>query len=237
MRPPEEIDVEFRDAGVRLVCDGEARELSYAEHETWLRDGASWESLTTGAAPVTGACGLPLVFGEYLLLRQIGRGSFGDVFVGWDPVCGERVAIKALHQVDPWSLQAFKNEFRRLAELDHPGLVAPEELVAARGREALVMRLVDGPGYLERLRAAAGASGPIADEAALRRLVVDLLGALAALHRGGLIHMDLKPGNVRVDGGGRAQVLDFGLARLREARAETHVIGSPPYMAPEQLRG
>ncbi|MEZ4383122.1 MAG: AAA family ATPase [Nannocystaceae bacterium] len=235
MWPAEEIAVSFCDCGVHLSFAGKRCVLSYAAHESWVLAGASATALAMElTAPCCGPV-FPLVFGEYILLRQIGRGSFGDVFEAWDPVCGERVAVKVLHQVDAWSLQGFKNEFRRLAELDHPGLVAPEELVTAGGREALVMRLIAGPGLLEALRLAAGTSGPLADEAALRGLTIDLLSALATLHRGGLVHMDLKPGNVRVDGDGRPQILDFGLSRLREARAETHVAGSPPYMAPEQL--
>ncbi len=247
MRTPSEVDVIFRDDGICLLHDGETCELSYEAHQRWIVDGeAPSEVFAAGSSrpepgetrgPESGATSFPLVVGEHLLLRPLGSGSFGEVFAAWDPLCGEQVAVKVLRRVDPWSLQAFKNEFRRIVSLAAvDGLVVPEELVEARGRWALVMRLVGGREIDAALREAAGAEGPLADEDRLRELTIDLVRTLVTLHSGGLIHMDLKPGNIRVDEGGRVCVLDFGLSRLRgRDRAETHFAGSPLYIAPEQL--
>jgi len=247
VRRPSEVDVIFHDDRVCLLLDGGLCELSYAEHERWIVDGDALEEvfeagssereLVDLAGSSTSAHRLPLAVGEHLLLRPLGRGSFGEVFAAWDPVCGEQVAVKVLRRLDPWSLQAFKNEFRRIVSLAAvDGLVVPEELVEVRGRSALVMRLVGGREIDVALREAAGAQGPLADQDRLRELATELLRTLVALHSSGIIHMDLKPGNIRVDDDGRVCLLDFGLSRLRRrGQPETHFAGSPLYIAPEQL--
>ena len=240
MPAPDQICVSFVKERVRLTSAGETREVSEAEHLRWVLDGARFEQMRAQAPEVVsedrGPKPLPLVFGEYYLLAPIGRGCFGEVFAAWDPVCRERVAVKVLHRSDAWSLQDFKNEFRRLVNLHEEGLCAPEELVCADTRAALVMRLIAGREIDSVFAEAGGQRGAIADSERLRGLVVSFATALAHLHSGGLMHMDLKPGNVLVNADDQVLLLDFGLSRLRrQVSAGANISGSPLYMAPEQL--
>ncbi len=240
MSAPHQISVRFVGDRVRLTLGGDTREISLADHGRWIIDGVCFENVHLAAAKVVRDDGepdpLPLVFGEYFLLAPLGKGSFGEVFAAWDPVCRERIAVKVLHRLDAWSLQDFKNEFRRLVIFTEEGLCAPEELVCAGSRSALVMRLIAGREISEVLREAAGERGAIADSSRLRDLIISFVTALAHLHSGGLMHMDLKPGNVLVNADDRVRLLDFGLSRLRrEASAGANISGSPLYMAPEQL--
>lgn len=179
----------------------------------------------------------PHAFGDLRVLGLLGRGQFGAVLDAWDPLTREALALKVLAVADPWALQCFKNEFRRLADLRHPGLVAPDELIHARGRYALAMPKVIGRDLDVVLREAAGRHDRLADEPRVRRLVIDLLHALAALHGAGLVHLDIKPSNVLVDADDRVHVLDFGLSRLRARETPGGIIGTPRYLSPEQISG
>ncbi len=233
-----QIRVSFVEERVRLTLAEQTWELSHAEHLRWVMGGAHFEQLCSSgvASEEGGAEPLPLVFGEYFLLAPIGRGSFGEVFAAWDPVCRESVAVKILHRLDAWSLQDFKNEFRRLVSFTDEGLCAPEELVCAGTRAALVMRLIAGREIHLVLAEAGGQWGALADPDRFRDLVVSFATALTHLHSGGLMHMDLTPGNVLACADDRVSLLDFGLSRLRrQVSADANIAGSPLYMAPEQL--
>lgn len=189
--------------------------------------------------PVSAATPGPATqWGRFSLMRELGRGSHGQVFLACDPE-GEEVALKLLHSRDPWSLEGFKNEARYLADLAHPALVAPSELVSHDGTLALVMPYVDGRPFTVALAEAAGPpeAGALADEPRVHRLVLGLFEAIAALHERGLVHLDLKPENVLVDRDDRVALLDFGLARLRAAATRPgEISGSYLWMAPEQLQ-
>ena len=173
------------------------------------------------------------------LERELGRGLTGTVWRARDGF-GRPVAVKVLHREwagHPEMRERFEREARAAAVVGHPGVVAPLAIGAlADGRPYIVMQLVDGPSLEEVL-----ALGPLLEDRAAE-LAAQLADALAACHRAGVIHRDVKPGNIRIGADGRARLLDFGVARqvdVDEARLTQGglTVGTPHYMAPEQCTG
>ncbi|MCB9564881.1 MAG: protein kinase [Kofleriaceae bacterium] len=171
--------------------------------------------------------------------RELGRGMTGTVYeaaaAGAPPV-----AIKVLHGEwidDPEMRARFEREVRAAAAVRHPSLVtARGHGVLGDGRPYLVMELIDGPQLDEVL-----ALGPLGEPRAIE-LTRELAGALAALHQAGVVHRDVKPGNIKIGRDGRARLLDLGVARRidgDEARLTGGglTVGTPHYMAPEQCTG
>ena len=170
--------------------------------------------------------------GGYTLRRMIGRGGMGAVFeaVGRD---GDAVALKVLRGFDPAALYRFKLEFRALSDIAHPNLALLHNLVVRGDQAFLTMELVDGVDFLAHVRD----GGPGAPER-LRAALAQLVAGLAALHAAGKLHRDIKPSNVLVTREGRVVILDFGLVHeLAGAGGPAQVVGTPAYMAPEQLLG
>ncbi len=199
--------------------------------------------------------------GRYTLLGTLGRGGMGLVHKGYDAELDRPVAIKMFHrdpggsaddsQLRETHARAMR-EAQALARLSHPNIVAVHEVGSHEGRVFIVMDYVLG----ETLREWLTARPPLAR---VLEVFVQIGQALAAAHRGGIIHRDLKPDNVVVGEDGHAQVLDFGLARTAEVIALEHdatgraatgrhdstgsitlsspgdLVGTPAYMAPEQL--
>jgi serine/threonine-protein kinase len=178
---------------------------------------------------------------RYLLLNELGRGGFGCVFRAWDPQLERMVALKVLTR--PSSDQArrrFAREAKATATLRHPNIVPVHDAGTYKGLPYLVMELIEGR-TLEHVAAglADGPRGPDHTRLALLALR-DTAQAVAHAHERGIVHRDLKPGNVIIDQGGQAYVLDFGLAHLRDAARLTQTgatLGTPLYMAPEQAKG
>lgn len=193
--------------------------------------------------------------GRFQLRRRLGSGASGEVYEAYDHVRSGVVAIKILSRVDPTSLLRFKSEFRMLANLSHPNLLAIHELVAGDGDWCLVMELVEGgdlrcflgldagvhQAETEDLDAT-GAGGHASRRAArvdlraLRDVLRQLATAIDALHAAGRLHLDLKPTNVLVDRAGRVVICDFGLSVIigQDHRVRA---GTLPYVAPEQAAG
>jgi eukaryotic-like serine/threonine-protein kinase len=186
--------------------------------------------------------------GRYRVLEEIGRGGMGVIFRAEDAELGRSVALKALPPElaeDSRRLERLRREARSLAALNHPGILTVYDILESEGQLFVATELVEG----EDLSAAIPAGG--LDLPGFLRLAIPLADAVAAAHEKGVVHRDLKPGNVRVMPEGRVKVLDFGLARLREEpgegaesqlatltrTAEGTVVGTPAYMAPEQIRG
>src|SRR5262249_38545240 len=187
--------------------------------------------------------------GTYEILGPLGAGGMVEVYRAMDPRLGREIAIKVLTvgpASSPDSLARFEREARTVAGLNHPNIVTLFSVEEEDGVRFLTMELVDGH-PLSSLIASEGL--PVSR---ILELSIPLADALAAAHERGVIHRDLKPGNVMVTHGGRVKVLDFGLAKvvaredsalLRSATAELpisregEVQGTLPYMAPEQLRG
>jgi tetratricopeptide (TPR) repeat protein len=174
--------------------------------------------------------------GEYRLVREIGRGGMGAVYEAVHLGRGHRVALKTLPAVGGDSLHRFKREFRALADVTHPNLVGLRTLESDGAQWFLTMDLLDGCDFLSYVR-----PGGRPDESRLRAALAQLAAGVMALHARGVVHRDLKPGNVMVTAGGRLVILDFGLvAELGRAGALTvlgGMAGTPAYMAPEQAAG
>lgn len=179
-------------------------------------------------------------FGEYELHQEIGRGGMGVIYRARQPRLNRWVALKVLAGGEFASLD-FKQRFRRETEaaaaLDHPNIVPIYEVGEEDGQPYFSMRLVEGPTLGSWRLPASGA-------ARLRRCaaaIATLARAVQYAHERGVLHRDLKPNNVLVDGAGHLFLTDFGLARLLEKDSSLTrtlaVLGTPSYMAPEQARG
>jgi hypothetical protein len=193
-----------------------------------------------------------LVAGRYVLGGPLGRGGMGTVWGADDVLLGRPVAVKEVElpggppgaDRDALRERALV-EARAAARLNHPGAVTLHDVVEADGRLFLVMELVEAP----TLRELVERSGPL-QPAAAARVGLELLAALEAAHRAGIVHHDVKPANVMVTADGRTKLADFGIASLQDDtqrtlgmagagggagdRALTAAFGSLPYVAPEQ---
>ena len=183
---------------------------------------------------------------HFSILRQIGAGGMGVVYEARDERLGRTVAIKVLPAgalADESARKQFRREALTLSKLNHPNIEVVYEFDSKDGVDFLAMELVPGRSLSEVI-----ASGPLA-EAEVASLGSQLIEGLAAAHAEGILHCDIKPGNIRVTPQGRLKILDFGLARLVRPEAsgggttqtltatQYAVAGTVPYMAPEQLRG
>ena len=172
-------------------------------------------------------------FGRYEVTGELGRGGFGTVYRAWDPVLRREVAVKVARRVRSRAqVDEMMHEARRLAQVSHPGIVAVFDVGEQDGGWYIVTDLLPG-----RSLAARGADRPGWEEAV--RLAAAVADALAHAHARGLVHRDVKPGNIFVTADGRPVLLDFGLALGELDPAETPglVAGTPAYMAPEQAAG
>jgi predicted ATPase len=188
--------------------------------------------------------------GKYEILSPLGSGGMGEVYRARDSRLGREVALKVLPAdvaADRELLARFEREARTVAALNHPNIVTLHSVEDEAGVRFLTMELVEGEGLDQRL-----ASGHLPVERVIT-LAVAIAEALAAAHEKHIVHRDLKPANVMLAADGRVKVLDFGLARLvapdydpasTQAATRTaplssagQVVGTVPYMSPEQVRG
>jgi hypothetical protein len=183
---------------------------------------------------------VPLCIGPYQIERELGRGGFGVVYLARDPDLGRHVALKLLHpgRLDqPEVVRRFQREACATARLRHPGIVQLFDYSRQGPPYYIVTEFVEGTD--PRL----WCSRQQADFRAIAALVAEVAEAVEHAHGQGVCHRDLKPANLLVDGDGRPHVLDFGLARLDAAdmpsqpTSDGHILGSLPYMAPEQAAG
>jgi hypothetical protein len=182
-----------------------------------------------------------LIAGRYALGAALGHGGMGVVWRAEDVLLDRPVAVKEVELPAglPDREQAAVRdralrEARAAARLNHPSVVTLHDVVEATGRLFLVMELVDAP----TLRDLVARDGPLRPAAAAR-IGLDLLGALAAAHRAGIVHHDVKPANVMVPAGAAAKLADFGIASLEDTQRTLTgaAFGSLPYVAPEQAMG
>lgn len=191
---------------------------------------------------ISNAAGSPdvRVFGRYELLEEVARGGVGVVFRARDPLLGRIVALKVL-VAGEWASQTFVERFRNeataTAGLDHPHIVPMYEFGEVEGRHYLAMRFLEGGSLAQRL---GNGSQPFEPRAAAL-LVSKIARAVHHGHQRGVLHRDLKPGNVLLDASGEPFLADFGLARLLTSNSTitrtVAVMGTPAYMAPEQAMG
>ena len=183
-------------------------------------------------APVT----LPRQIGRYQVIRPLGRGGFGFVLLAHDPQLDRRVAIK-IARTPPGADKQWQTkmlaEARTVARLKHPNIVAVHDAGEYEGGVFVAMEYVEGGTLRERT-----ASGPLPVEEAVR-IMIQVADAVHYAHKRGIVHCDLKPGNILLEPDGTPKVADFGLALWDEARwsRRGETCGTPAYMAPEQVRG
>ena len=185
--------------------------------------------------------------GHYKIRQKLGRGGMGEVYLADDLKLGRQVALKLLPpgRLSDKQLQRFDREARLVASLSHPNIVTIFSVERDAGVPFLTMELIEGR-TLEEIIPEGGL-----DRGELFAIAVPLVAAVAAAHEKGVIHRDLKPANVMVTASGQVKVLDFGLAKLEEARLgdaapdpdaatltqDGAILGTTLYMAPEQARG
>ncbi|WP_240360643.1 serine/threonine-protein kinase [Pyxidicoccus caerfyrddinensis] len=177
-----------------------------------------------------------LFAGRYAMMGLVGRGGMGAVYRVRDTLVGDVVALKVLElgpTPAPEWLERFRREVRLARRISHTHVARTFDLGEHTGRLFLTMEYVEGENLqalLERERALAPARAA--------RIVLALCEGLAAAHAAGVVHRDLKPANVLVESGGRVVLTDFGIARAVAGEAASHtqgLVGTPLYMAPEQL--
>jgi serine/threonine-protein kinase len=173
---------------------------------------------------------------RYDIVTRLGAGGMGEVFKAWDPQLGRHVALKFLYGTDAQTLERFTREARSQARVDHPAICKVYEVGSVGGRPYIAMQEIDGVTLDEAAR------GLTLEQKV--RLVCEVAEAIHAAHRLGLIHRDLKPGNILVerhDDELRPYVVDFGLARDQESPSgytlSGAIAGTLGYMSPEQARG
>ncbi|MEK7232468.1 MAG: protein kinase [Elusimicrobiota bacterium] len=196
------------------------------------------EESTPQAARADAAAGV--IGGQYQIIRQIGAGGMGMVYEGTDRSLDRRVAIKTLRdelRIDPRERERFVIEAKTVASLHHPNIV-DIYAIAEEGEDVyLVFEYVDG----KTLHDLVQAKGRL-DSTQSMRVTRAMGDALAYAHSRGVIHRDMKPSNVMLTSEGQVKVMDFGIARMAKdtltRRSMTNtVVGTPPYMAPEQEQG
>jgi serine/threonine-protein kinase len=200
---------------------------------------AAWLGGTpAGAArtlPPPGLAGPPpWRFAGYELLEEVGRGGMGVVYRARQAGTNRTVAVKLLRADDPSGAARLLAEARAAARLDHPGIVPIIEVGEHAGRPFLAMAFADGTSLAARL-----ADGSLPPREAAR-VVRDAARAVQHAHDAGVIHRDLKPGNVLLEPDGRVRVTDFGLAKRtgeETLTADGAVLGTPGYMPPEFAAG
>ena len=178
----------------------------------------------------------PQRVGNYRILDRLGEGGMGVVYLAYDESLGRRVALKWLRQATPATMERLRQEAHLHARVEHPAVCRLYQVAEWEGWPYLVMQLIQGQ-TLDKV-------APSLTLATKLRLMATLADGVHAAHRQGLIHRDLKPTNLMVEadeaGGWRPYVMDFGLARDEASGSLTEagmILGSPSYMAPEQVAG
>jgi serine/threonine-protein kinase len=177
-----------------------------------------------------------LVAGRYRLEGRIAAGGVGEVWKGTDEVLGRPVAVKMLrgeYAQHPHTLARFRAEARHASGLAHPGIAQVYDYGEA-GAPYLVMELVDGPSLAQVLE-----RGPL-DPGRAMDVVAQAAAGLQAAHRAGLVHRDIKPGNLLLGPGGQVKITDFGICHAAGSAPLTGtgtLLGTPAYLAPERVAG
>jgi serine/threonine-protein kinase len=180
---------------------------------------------------------MPQKIGRYLIQSLLGQGGMAIVYLATDPRFEREVAVKILpHELmpDPQFRERFDREARMIAGLEHPFIVPVHDFGEHDGQPYLVMRLMSGGTLADRLE-----GGPL-PLSKIAQIVQRLSSALEEAHQRGVIHRDLKPGNVLFDQYDLAYLADFGIARMTESPSTLtggSAMGTPGYMSPEQIEG
>ncbi len=199
---------------------------------------SSTQGMTAAGEDSLESCSLPnpTKIGRYTILRRLGKGGFGEVFLAFDDDLNRFVAIKVPRPErvsQPEDIEAYLNEARIVASLDHPHIVPVYDVGRTEdGLCFVVSKLIEGCDLAKKIKESRRSFQESAELAAA------IAEALHFAHTSGLVHRDIKPGNILMDDAGHAFLADFGLA-LREEDYGTgaRIAGTPSYMSPEQARG
>ena len=188
-------------------------------------------------------------FGHYEISHRIGAGGMGEVYLATDLTAGRKAALKLLparFTGDPERVRRFEREARAVVALNHPNIVTVYEIGEHDSAHYLASELIDGETLRQRLR-----RGPMPATEALE-VALQVASALVAAHSAGIVHRDIKPGNIMRRPDGYVKVLDFGIAKLAEKETPSasggedgdpaatrlgSTVGTARYMSPEQVRG
>ncbi|MBI2837347.1 MAG: protein kinase [Acidobacteria bacterium] len=175
--------------------------------------------------------------GKYEILQKIGEGAMGIVYKALDPVIERIVAVKTMSadlDADPELRQRFFREARSAGQLSHKNIITIYDLGEEGGRAYMAMEFLEGEDLRKKLARRELVSIP--DKV---KVITEMCEGIAHAHANGVIHRDIKPGNIFIVPGGHVKILDFGLARIAssEVTKAGAVMGTPSYMSPEQIRG
>ena len=179
--------------------------------------------------------------GRYRIANLLGRGAMGVVYLAEDPVLRRQVAIKMVDvAVDDPSRRDFLRsrllrDARAAAALSHPNIVTVHDVLEEGGKAYVVMEYIAGESLAAILQ-----KSPMPDSAFTLRVLREMAAALDYTHSRGIIHRDIKPGNVMIDANRTTKIMDFGIARVHDTAGSTAtgmVMGTIEYMAPEQVKG
>ena len=188
----------------------------------------------------------PQAISHYRILKKLGQGGMGEVYLAEDTLLGRRVAIKFLAQrlmSEERAKKRFLREAHIVASLDHPNICAIHEIGEEDGRRFAVMQYIEGETLDSRMRHQSLQVDEVVG------IAIQIAAALAEAHEHGVVHRDIKPQNMIINARGQVKVLDFGLSKLvqddTDSEAKTAslvsesgmVIGTVPYMSPEQVQG
>jgi serine/threonine protein kinase len=180
---------------------------------------------------------IPEKIGRYIIIAELGRGGMATVYRAKDPHFDREVAVKILPKTflhDPQFRARFEREAKTIAALEHAAIVPVYDFGEDDGQPFIVMRLMSGGSLADTLN-----KGKVNLEEAVR-IITQLAPGLDAAHNRGVIHRDLKPGNILFDQYNNAYLSDFGIARLTEGDGTltgSRILGTPAYMSPEQIQG
>ncbi|HEX73510.1 MAG TPA: serine/threonine protein kinase, partial [Candidatus Hydrogenedentes bacterium] len=228
------VDMGFRDVTQRL---------SSVESRISMRASAAGQQApATGAAKTDQPTAIVQMVDNsvgqrYVIERELGRGGMGVVYLARDTQLDRPVALKFLGSMmdDSAELrQRFLREAKAAAKVSHPNIVSIYDIGAQEGGAYIAMEYVEGV----NLHRYVSEKGRLSPREAVN-VMVQACSALAAIHQQGIVHRDIKPDNILIAKGGLVKVMDFGLAKLQNARitASNIVMGTPCYMSPEQVRG
>lgn len=172
--------------------------------------------------------------GKYRLLERIGQGAMGEVYRAHDPVLDRHVAIKIIAAGDDERRQRFHREAQSAARLAHPNIVVVHDFGEDSGRFFMAMELLDGIDLKQAITRNA-----LPDLDSKLAVMEQACDALSFAHARSIVHRDLKPANIFLISGGRVKIVDFGLARIEQSdmTGTGMILGTPNYMAPEQIKG
>ncbi len=204
------------------------KKKNYVSNTKTIRAKTAAEELTTGGT----------FAGRYQVIEELGKGGMGNIYKVLDTKINEKIALKLINMEtasDEQTIERFSNELKLARKVSHRNICRMYDLGEEQGTHYITMEFVPG----EDLKNSITRMGPLTPGRAIS-IAKQLCKGLAEAHKSGVIHRDLKPQNVMIDSKGNGRIMDFGIARTLKGEgltAEGMVIGTPEYMAPEQVEG